>query len=678
MLGRGFARGLVWGGLGGVAALAALSLLTPVPQDRARHVLPPELPQPHATARIDPPLPHALPVADPPPGIATDLPVPVVAVQVVRWPQSGSAAGGDRAVSLSFGQVSAPRPLPAVGLPWLGTAATPDTRALRRDPQPGAINTGSHPDTRWTGHPPGRAGSTGADDALVEPPVTPGIPRPSPILAPADVEGTRARVVADPGLPAAFVSPDFGPGMEGALPVLPGLPQDAATTLPRIDRARPVPAAPAPAPDLDLARQPVVPSMPAPAAQPTPDPAEQRDLTTRAHDPVRPTQALPGAGALSPGALLQAQRPVATGPAPLPGAPHVLAQAIIAPGVEPPPVLAPMPSLPRPHTAVPGLRSPRGPGPAPTPPQTGVAPTPFDGHDIATIPEAAPQDDRVGRELPQVGFSPVPGVRTDRLPRIEPPSAGDPRSPGGATAPVLPDTGNADALPEASAIDLPALRRHAAPHDGAVDVPRMAVVIVDDGIDPAVRNDLALLPFPVTIALDPTLDDASDVAAAWRAAGRELAILARALPSRARPSDLEVTFDSYFATIPEAIGLIDLPESGFQNNRTLAQLIVPILARDGHGLISFDRGLNAADQVARASGLAATQVYRVLDGRDESVFTMRRYLDRALFEAAQTGQVVVLGHGSNPVTLEALQSWRMEGGAVDAALVPVSALMSAE
>jgi polysaccharide deacetylase 2 family uncharacterized protein YibQ len=69
------------------------------------------------------------------------------------------------------------------------------------------------------------------------------------------------------------------------------------------------------------------------------------------------------------------------------------------------------------------------------------------------------------------------------------------------------------------------------------------------------------------------------------------------------------------------------------------------------------------------------EVFRVLDDEDQSPFTIRRYLDRAVFQASQIGEVIVFGDATNDATMEALEMWRSAGRADQVAVVPVSAIL---
>ena len=95
----------------------------------------------------------------------------------------------------------------------------------------------------------------------------------------------------------------------------------------------------------------------------------------------------------------------------------------------------------------------------------------------------------------------------------------------------------------------------------------------------------------------------------------------------------------------------------------------------GRGLLTYDRGLNPADQVARREGLPSAMIFRELDAQNESAPLIRRYLDRAAFKAAQEGRVVVLG-STNLETITALMEWAVEGRGASVALAPISAVLS--
>ena len=182
------------------------------------------------------------------------------------------------------------------------------------------------------------------------------------------------------------------------------------------------------------------------------------------------------------------------------------------------------------------------------------------------------------------------------------------------------------------------------------------------------------LPFPVTFVIDPLAPDAKEAAATYRAAGQEVLMLANGIPPGATAGDVAQTFQTLADILPQTVGVIDEATLGFQDDRALATLVLPVIADQGRGLVTYDRGLNAADQIARRDGLPAAVIFRRLDGEGESQPTIRRYLDRAAFKAAQEGAVVVIGD-TKAETVAAILQWTIEGKASSVSLAPVTAVM---
>lgn len=263
----------------------------------------------------------------------------------------------------------------------------------------------------------------------------------------------------------------------------------------------------------------------------------------------------------------------------------------------------------------------------------------------------------------------VDGVTTGRLPAIEAPAQ------DGGVPEVAEDAPTV--APEAAPTDLPPLRRYAQAFENPEAKPLFAVLLVDNGAPEVPREALAALPFPVTFVLDPLADGAAEAAAIYRKAGQEVVMLATGIPTGATPGDLEQSFAAMTATLQESVALMDTAKASFQDDGKLSAEVVTLLADQGRGLVTFDRGLNTADQVARREGLPAVTIYRSLDDEGEEAPLIRRYLDRAAFKAAQEGQVVVIGT-TRADTITALMEWTVEGRAASVALAPISAVMKGE
>lgn len=445
------------------------------------------------------------------------------------------------------------------------------------------------------------------------------------------------------------ISPEPPAAPDATAPAIPAAPDALAP--PPVDAPAPAEAAPAPA------EPPVAATGPSEADAPAPQPAP----TAPAPDVADPTAPDAPRAPADPG-LPPAPEPVEDAAPGTAAAPSVqdLSTADSAPApVEPPP----LPPLTPEEEAL-------------------LAPLPNSAPDSGADAAPAPADG-AGPDLPQVGDddpAPPPPPAGTALPAL--PGDGAPAMPAADPAVEsdrLPRIGADDALPEVEVIpdtaaDIRPLTAFARPFENSGGKPLFAILLVDDGSATTDRETLAKLPFPVTFVVDPLAEGAAAAAAIYRAGMQEVVFAASGLPAGATPSDVEQTFQSHAMALPETVGVIDLAEGGFQDDRTLAAAVLPILAEQGRGLLTFDRGLNAADQIARREGLPAATIFRRLDAEGESVPTMRRYLDRAAFRAAQEGMVAVIGTTS-PDTVAAILEWTVEGRAASVALAPVSALL---
>ncbi len=334
------------------------------------------------------------------------------------------------------------------------------------------------------------------------------------------------------------------------------------------------------------------------------------------------------------------------------------AQNPTAPDVESAPRIAAAPAVPEPTAPAPSPAAEPAPAAQPAP-ESAPAPEPE--------PEPAPTEPAADApSAPAAIRVPVPGgeirapnVRVGRLPSI----GADPEP--------------ADTGPEAEQADpatLGALARYAQPFEPEPGKPLFAVILIDAGDAGLDRSTLTTFSFPVTFAVPASRPDAAQAVAAYRAAGYEAVLLVDGLPAGATAKDLEVTLSAYLGSITGTVAVMDAESGGFQAKRPLLRQLAAILGDSGHGLVTYDQGLNSAEQVATAAGVPNTAIFRTLDARQEGVATIRRYLDRAAFRAGQQGQVVMLGH-SYPETVTALFSWALEGKGADVNLAPLSAIL---
>lgn len=464
------------------------------------------------------------------------------------------------------------------------------------------------------------------------------------------------------------------------LPQRPAAPQVAhseappdAPALAASESALPPPAAPAPdLPGADLPA-PVAATAPEPApAEPAADGAETAEALPGVSDAgsadetadTEPTEPAPELARLSDAAPLL--RPEA---APLPLAPAPQAALLSPPsdpGLAPPEPAAGSDRADPPPSAPPPLAVPERPAaPAPSEDDKAHAEAGTEPVGAAQADAGAPRSEGEGglprRIEPNQGLSgAVEGVRADRLPRIGDPAAATARLAEGARALTSPG----------------ALELNRKSFANPLNRPPFAVLLLDEG--KVALTDLPTLAasgLPLTLVLDPAAPEAGERARIWRAAGQEVALLATGVASGATETDGEVVMEALARAVPEALALVSPPGGGaLQRERSAAAAVVPALKMRGYGLVTWDEGLNAGDQVARREGLPAAVIFRDLNGRDESGPVMLRYLDRAAFKAQQDGRAVVFAR-LEPATLETLLSWSLTARAASLALAPLSAVL---
>jgi hypothetical protein len=487
--------------------------------------------------------------------------------------------------------------------------------------------------------------------------------------------------VAEPAAAPPPVAPE--PKGAAAVPVAAAEPLTPGPAAPAAVLKAPPPPAPGAGPEPQAVAAAPPAAVPGPAE---PAAAGAAPLPAATAAPL-PAAAVPVARADGAESLPQVARDAPPGSADLPPPPPLTAEELaIVEGTAPVPEPIPVPATEAPAPAGPAPAT-AAESPAPLLPAPEVAEAPQEGGVNISQTSEAPT------LLPDPALPPAPKVETARLPRIETLPPAEP-SPGAAPepapaavaeatpappAPSMPGTRPAPITDNAAAPETAAggpLTAFARAFDNPQGKPRFAVVLIDTGEPDLDRMALAALPFPVTFALDPTAPGADLAATIYREAGQEVAMLATGIPQGATAADLEVTFGVHAGVLPEAVAVLDPETDGFQGNRALATLAVPVIAGQGRGMLSWDRGLNAADQVARREGVPSATIFRRLDAEDEPELTIRRYLDRAAFKAAQDGAVVVAGT-TRPETVAALLSWAVEGRAATVALAPLTAVLAA-
>lgn len=316
-----------------------------------------------------------------------------------------------------------------------------------------------------------------------------------------------------------------------------------------------------------------------------------------------------------------------------------------------------------------------------TAPQDAPAPEqPVSDEAAVAEPEAAPQEAVPEPDSSALATPSDKGeAATDAAPKgtSDPMPAGEAQDPAPAkdkTKIIVPQQQASATMPDADM----AYRLYAAKWSNPDNKPLFVVVLIDKGvaaggIDP---DSLAALPFAVTIAVDPLRADAAHAQELYRSGGGEVAILATDIPAGATAADLEVIYQSYVKTLPEAVALMPAPDATFMRTSLDAQHIAALLASDGRGLITYMAGLNAGARAATKEGVPVAAVEKLYGQANDNAGTLALELDRAAFSAEQKGSVVV-ALPATPEAISALMAWAAGPKAQKVAIAPASALMLA-
>jgi polysaccharide deacetylase 2 family uncharacterized protein YibQ len=292
-------------------------------------------------------------------------------------------------------------------------------------------------------------------------------------------------------------------------------------------------------------------------------------------------------------------------------------------------------------------------------PQVGVAQT----QEVTEVSSDTPIGVEVEPIENPVAAKPVQVV-TGRLPTI----GSTPQTP---TPQIVPTN-----TPDAETPSRGALTDHAIPFTSNAQS-LFSIVIIDVGNEGVDREQLLNSSYPITVAIDPSVPDAAALMAQYRAAGIEVVALLNDLPPSAAPGDVAVAISGYFGVLDQAVAVMEPLDRRLQNNRELLEPVLGAISDTGHGLMTYEQGLNATQRSAQRLGVPSAAVFRVLDAEGEKSAKIKRYLKRAAFNAGRDGSVVVVGR-SYAETMTAILEWALENNDVTLSLAPISAVLKAD
>lgn len=263
-------------------------------------------------------------------------------------------------------------------------------------------------------------------------------------------------------------------------------------------------------------------------------------------------------------------------------------------------------------------------------------------------------------------FTPTPPLQD----RLETPPNPDAEIVTGRLPRIGDDTAEVDAVDEGPR---PAIERNAVPYEAADGLPEMAVLLLDTDNTREDVGDLALMPFPLSVAVDASAPDAEAAIAYYRQNGAEVVLIVP-LPEAATAVDVDVTFQAYDPLMQDIVAVMIGPDAGFQTLGDAALQIATNLDERGLGLVTFPDGLNTGHKSALKAGLPAGLVFRDLDGAGQAPSVIRRFLDNAAFKARSEDGVIAVAR-VRPDSIQALLEWTLGTRAQTVNFAPVSAVL---
>ena len=308
----------------------------------------------------------------------------------------------------------------------------------------------------------------------------------------------------------------------------------------------------------------------------------------------------------------------------------------------------------------------------------------LEGLPVAPAPQAtdvvATQTAQAPRNVPTTSTTPIEptrvqadgGVALDGM-QTENPNEGVLGDTGQEAGPLEVDAPQEAPPEETLSPDAPAILRFAADFDNPEGLPVVAVVLIGDGTLTDGPAQVLQSGVVATVAIDALMQDATLWSEAYREAGAEVAMQVP-LPDRATPGDVEVAFAAALEILPQAGILFSDGTGVLRNDQLAAAQVMQILASEGRGLVTIQRGLGSLIRAAERADVRVATVSRDIDGAGESNSAILRALDQAAFRARQSGGAVVVAR-LKPRTMDVLSVWARDAAEDGILMGPVSALM---
>ncbi|MEO0363178.1 MAG: divergent polysaccharide deacetylase family protein, partial [Pseudomonadota bacterium] len=204
---------------------------------------------------------------------------------------------------------------------------------------------------------------------------------------------------------------------------------------------------------------------------------------------------------------------------------------------------------------------------------------------------------------------------------------------------------------------LPPYKAYAEAYEGDASQPLLSIVLTGVGDDPAVLDELLLLPGPLTVVVSPTAEGLENLVLDLRDSGFEVLV---GLDAEAAPSAIDA--------IGEAMGVASL---GADFEEAAAESLVSAVESRGMALLDVTApGGGAGYLLAKTRDLPAAPSGRRFDEIQTSAMVFQS-LERAAFDANRDGVFIVAGEANRDV-VTGLRRWMNVKANKSVAVAPLS------
>ncbi|MDC3309735.1 divergent polysaccharide deacetylase family protein [bacterium] len=204
-------------------------------------------------------------------------------------------------------------------------------------------------------------------------------------------------------------------------------------------------------------------------------------------------------------------------------------------------------------------------------------------------------------------------------------------------------------------------------------LPKMSIILLDDGTHNINLDILEAFPYPITFALAPSWKGAAAAMKNYRRRDFEVIVLAE-FADDVIPEEARILLQNDLRRLPEAVAVMEAYQGSLRARPAMLERITKLIKSTGHGLVLLPKALGTVNALVVKTGVQTATISQRLDDKDQNARQIRKILDQAILKARNDGAVIVIGKFRYE-TIKALMLWGLQDRVNHVALAPISALL---